>query len=285
MKYELTGNSNGPALLCVPGLLGGIEDFASMKEAWQQHFHVIALDPNAERRESAGVKGLTADDLREVNLDINKTADVMRDILEANGKKKAFLVGVSLGGKMVFDFIIRYPEYFAGGVVTDVGPTPVTNTDLFHYVNNAVLGTNLDLPWPELKKDLAQRIPERALRSLIQTQIYYPNKVPPADWRPGMMNFQQMLDDQSANDQLSGMRKVDSIIAKNGARLIVLKAATASAISKDALSEIKQFQSVVIDPIPDSNHFIHITHRQLIQDKVLGLIQVNKEPPQNSIFS
>ncbi len=271
MRYETDGNESGPLLLCVPGMMGGPEDFRNLKESWLSKFHVIILDPHAARRD-LGFKKVTLDAVQEFDVDVTGTADAMVDIIKKLGRTDAFMVGVSLGGKMVIDFMIRHPKHFAGGLVTDIGPASFGESELYQYVDRSVMETNMNLAWPEMKADLAKRITERNLRSLIQTQISYPTQKPPAQWRLGMQNFREMLNAQSADDQLEGMKKVDAEISSAGKYLHVLKAERLSAITQGTLASMQELKCLKITPVSDCTHFLHISHKALVQEKVLELL-------------
>jgi|GEM_PF-1148377 len=271
MRYEASGKENGPLLLCIPGMMGGPEDFRNFLELWQQHFKVIVLDPHSSRRD-LGLKQVTLDAVQEFDVDVVGTADSMVNIIKELGHEKAFTAGVSLGGKMVYDFMIRHPKHFAGGLVTDIGPASFAESELYHYVDKSVMDTDMSLAWPEMKADLAKRITERNLRSLIQTQIFYPTQKPPAQWRLGMKNFREMLAAQSADDQMEGIHRVDEQLAGQGSYLTVLKAERLSAITPSTLEPMVKLKCLKIEYIKDCSHFLHISHRNLVQEKVVELL-------------
>lgn len=270
MQFEVHGKEDGPLLLCVPGMMGGPEDFRNFLEAWKEKFLVVVLDPHAARRDG-GFKNVTLEAVQQFDVDVTGVADLMVEGIKATGREKAFMVGISLGGKMVYDFMTRHPKYFAGGVVTDIGPASFAESELYHYVDRSVMETNLDLSWPDMKADLQKRITERNLRSLIQTQLFYPNQQPPAQWRLGMQNFREMLQAQSADDQFPALRKVDAELAAAGAYLHVLKAERLSAITPETLAPMQEMKCLKIVPVSDCSHFLHISHRQVLQDEVLKL--------------
>ena len=68
MKFDVSGNQNGPILVCIPGLLGGPEDFRQMTDLWQADFCVVTSDPNAARREK-GLSQLTDEVVQEISYD------------------------------------------------------------------------------------------------------------------------------------------------------------------------------------------------------------------------
>jgi pimeloyl-ACP methyl ester carboxylesterase len=257
-----------PALVCVPGLLGGAEDFTSMIPAWKDHFHVMVLDPNFQRREQ-GLSGLTKEDLE--NMTFTSSAADIADALDKLGIEKAYLIGISLGGKIVFDFAIRTPERLLGAVITDVSPGPFSNSELFQFVDKTVTHAPLHLAWPEMKKYLVESIPDRSMRSLIQSQLYYPDAKPPAIWKTGMANFENMLTRQSINDQYGDLRAVDQTLSAAGSYIHVLKAATLSGISPEDYQRLQEFACVKIHPVGKATHFLHITEKDMITKTVMDM--------------
>lgn len=252
-------------------MMGGPEDFRNFLEAWGKKFKIAILDPHATRRD-LGLKQVTLGAVQEFDVDVVGTADSMVNVIKELGHTKAYTAGVSLGGKMIFDFMIRHPKYFAGGLVTDIGPVSFGESELYKYVDKSVMDTNMNLSWPEMKEDLKKRINERNLRSLIQTQIHYPTQQPPAQWRLGMKNFREMLQAQSADDQLEQLKTVDSVIASTGAKLRILKAERLSAITPEALAPMSQLKCLDIITVPDCTHFLHISHREMVVQKLLEMV-------------
>ncbi len=166
MEYKVLGNPKHPTLVCVPGLLGGPEDFVNLIPPWVDKFHLILLDPNSDKREK-GLSGLTEEVMKEYSLESN--ADGIKEILDLLKIESTYLLGISIGGKIIYDFALKFPDMFLGAVITDVSPGPFEDTELFKLVDKLVTETDMNQTWPDLKKDFAKRITDRNLRSLIQT--------------------------------------------------------------------------------------------------------------------
>ncbi|MFN7904886.1 MAG: alpha/beta hydrolase [Pseudobdellovibrionaceae bacterium] len=270
MQFEVFGNKTNPALVCVPGLLGGPEDFRAMTEVFEKDYYIMIMDPNSERRK-LGLSNLTQEVMQEVSF--NSSANDIADALKDTNINQAYLLGVSLGGKIVYDFAIKFPELFLGGVITDVGPGSFEDSELYRFVDKIVQETNLNLTWPELKIDLQNRIADRSMRSLIQTQITYPNQKPPGNWKTAMKNFRKMLHRQNIDDQFEGLKAVDCRLIKQGSTIDVLQSQYYSGISLSSVPKIQLLKSIRLHSISNSSHFIHITHKPVIQDLVAKMLQ------------
>jgi len=269
MHFETAGNENAPLLICVPGLLGGAEDFRLMIDAWKDHFFIIIPDPNAARR-SQGLN-LTSETMQNVSFDYS-ALEIGNVLKEYAADKPCYFVGISLGGKIVYDFAARFPELFFGGVVTDVGPGPFEDSDHFKHVFKLVTDTNLDLPWPELRQDLRSRIQDKNLRILIQTQLHYPTGKPPAAWKTAMQNLKSMLQKQSIDEQFSSLEKVSNRLVEEKKWITVLYAALSSGISAETFEKMQSLPFIKFKTLNDANHHMHVSHKDAIISAVLNML-------------
>jgi pimeloyl-ACP methyl ester carboxylesterase len=229
----------------------------------------VIFDPNAERR-SEGLKNLTPSIMKEVSYD--STSQLLHRTLQSiRPGEKYRMCGISLGGKVIIDYATKYPESFAGGVLTDVGLGSFLASELNHFVRKTIAAVNLDLPWAELRQQIRDLIPDKNMRILIQTQIAYPTGQPPAIWRNGMKSFGSMLQNQSLDDQFEDYLKVDDALAEAGSHLHILKASGLSGICAESFEKMKSVKSVRFEYLDAGTHFVHITHKENIIAAVLNL--------------
>lgn len=271
MRFEIHDKPEGPVLVCIPGLLGGPEDFQSLLPEWLPHMALLIPDPNGERREE-GLAGLSDEKMREISFE-SSAPEIKAVLDEKFPGRDYFFVGVSLGGKIVYDFAIRYPEIFSGGVITDVGPGPFENSDLFSFVENLVTGIDLTLPWPEMRAYLRNTIPDKNLRILIQTQLSYPAGGPEAIWKAGMKNFKSMLQSQSIDNQLAGMKQVCEQLAAENRKIHILHADHISGIARDVFVEMQSMPCFEIETLSAASHFIHVSNKDKILQKVQAMLK------------
>lgn len=272
MDFKKFGLDHGPVLFCIPGLIGGPEDFNEMLGTFGKHFTIIIVDPNHKTRVTEGMN-LSLETMNELSYD--STSEMVKDFLLKNFPgRDYFFLGVSLGGKVAYDFATKFTHLFKGAVITDVGPGSFSESELFKTVEGIVDTVDLTLAWPELKKSLQVLIPDKNLRILIQTQIGYPNKEPPAVWKTGMKNFEKLLKRQSLDDQEVSFSAVDSTLAAEGKVIHVLHSEKTSGIGNRMYESMKTMKSIRLYEVPDSTHFLHISHKDLIIEKVLLLINL-----------
>lgn len=262
MQYDEMGNKENPTLVCVPGILGGPENFAAMVPGLIDRFHIIIFDPSAERRvhQGAAVNALMAMQ----QLAYYQTADEIAEALHEIERSEAFFLGISLGGKIIYDFAVKYPQMFAGGVVTDVSPGPFEETQLHIFINDLVANTDLTVPWTELRAEMNRMVPDRNLRIMLQSQIHYPDGKPPGTWKASMQYLSEMLEHQKIDDQFDGLVKVDDFLAREGRLIQVFKASALSGIADNVLPKMEALKSVRLHPIDGTTHFLHVSHKNAI---------------------
>lgn len=259
-------------IVCIPGLMGGPSDFAEMAPLWQTEYSVYITDPNEERQE-LGINKLTEDVVQEISFDASAT--VIRDALLLNFPgSKFYFVGISLGGKIIFDFAIKFPENFLGAVITDVGPESFDKAPLFQAVYHLVKNADMSLPWHEMKQHLQTTIPDKSLRILIQSQLHYPEQKPPAVWKTAMENFKRMLQRQSIDEQQKDLAAIDGTLASENKFIYVLKADHLSGISQSCLEEMEKLECIKLVTVQSASHFMHVTNKDDILAAVKEMISL-----------
>lgn len=270
MALQSFGNKKGPIIVGIPGLLGGSEDFRDIVETLGDSYHFLIFDPNSERRE-LGLGALTAEVMQEIQLDCD--ADELMQEIKKHTNEPVWMCGISIGGKIIYDFSTKYPHSVRGAVITDVGLGSFSESELYIFVENIVDQINLNQPWPELKKDLRNLVSDDSLRSLIQFQLHYPMQKPPAAWKMGMFHFKSMLNRQAIDDQWETYQKVDGILAENNSTLHVMKATHLSAINEADCEKLKKLKSVKMHVIEDSSHFLQFTHKDILFNTIDHMIK------------
>ncbi len=251
-----------PILVCVHGYMGGPDDFLNMIPAWEQQFCILQPDFLAAFR-THGIIEITREGVGQLTYE--DSADQIADYLRREFPgRKAYFFGVSFGGKILFDFAARHPELIEGGVITDIGLGTLSGSGLYEFLEVTLPSIRLDLEWPDLKAELMAKIPEKNVRVLVQTQLYYPNKVPPAVWRPGIETLQSLVHETRIAEQWDVADRIHC-------KIIVLQAESLSSVRADVAERMKGYRNFEMRLIPGSTHFLHITHVKPIQDAVIEM--------------
>jgi 3-oxoadipate enol-lactonase len=103
--YEAKGDASLPALVFLHGIGGAARGWRSQIDAFGDRYHAIAWD-------MPGYGGSA----QLPTVDISTLSDALKDFLAQFGASKPVLVGHSIGGMIVQQFLVSYPD-LAGAVV------------------------------------------------------------------------------------------------------------------------------------------------------------------------
>lgn len=270
MRFQRYGRNDetAPLLVCAHGLMGSPDDFAGFLGEWEKAFQILVPDMAGEARE----RGYKTTSANGTQLCYDSAADAIASHLaEHFPGRRAFFTGVSLGGKIVYDFAGRYPEQFEGGVVTDVGPGALTDSDLCHFLDNVVGKINLAQPWRLISDELRQKIPERMLRILMQTQIAYSEESQTGHWKPSIRGVRGLLRGARIEFLWDEVARIRSPID-------VLLAESLSGISAVDLERMRTLPCFRFQPVPEASHFLQVTHPHAFRASVLALAAQGPSP-------
>lgn len=259
MKVIQKGNPDKPLLVCVHGLMGHVSDFEPFVPAWEEHFNILIPDYAPNSMDRYYVEEFEGEEWLMYDLGGRRIADYLKQNYPG---QKAYFAGISVGGKVSIEIAGKYPEVFAGAVVTDVGVGSLTKSNLCQFLEVVLPSINVKQPWSQLRLELRDKIKDRMLRILVQSHIEYKDKsVPEGNWKDQGYKFFDMLKKSRMEDQWD--------LAKNfQAPVVILKSEFMSAIAdKDYEKQLKNPHLYSIE-VPDAGHFIQITHHNQFQGHV-----------------
>jgi pimeloyl-ACP methyl ester carboxylesterase len=265
LYYETHGDKNKPLLVAVHGLMGGADELKFLRELTDTYY-IIFVDFHEALKKVA----ITNRDMTTIEYD--KGAELISEILENdfNGEK-AYFFGSSYGGKIVFDLMAKYPKLYAGGVFGDISPAPIEDTEFFELTSKVIPQLDMTQKWPQLKLQIKSLVEDRNARSLLASQIYYPDKGEAAIWRTGVNDLNDVMMALDINNQWDLLDKICQVEGRATIILIAEKLSSISPISREKLMERKTFTLV---DVPGATHFINITHHNVIVDSLRDLVKL-----------
>ena len=140
------GDTDAPAVLCLPGLSRNVRDFEAVAERLAPRFRVIC----AEQRG----RGESAYDPKPENYHPGTYVVDMVALLDHLGLQKVAIIGTSLGGLMAMMMAAGLPDRVAGIVVNDVGPEVAVEglVKIQSYIDREIRVTN----WRDAVEDVRQ---------------------------------------------------------------------------------------------------------------------------------
>jgi len=107
--------TDGPAVLCLPGLTRNARDFAGLAQHLADRYRVLRLDPRGR-----GLSDRAADPLAEYTVPVE--AGEALALLDHLGLTRAAIVGTSRGGLQGMTLAATAPARVRGLVLNDIGP-------------------------------------------------------------------------------------------------------------------------------------------------------------------
>ncbi|UJR78488.1 alpha/beta fold hydrolase [Sandaracinus amylolyticus] len=127
LYWELTGNEAGPPLLLIRGLSRSSRYWYDIRPLLEPRFRVLVLDNRGVGRSDAPVPGFTTADM----------ADDVAAVLAASGVHRANVFGLSLGGMIAQQLVLRHPGRVERLVL---GATTMGGSGAHRTPSDAILG-------------------------------------------------------------------------------------------------------------------------------------------------
>lgn len=109
LNYKSFGS--GFPLIILHGLMGSLDNWQSIAKHFSEHYQVYAIDQRNHGRSPHSA---------EMSYDL-MVADLL-EFMQQHGIERTHLLGHSMGGKVVMEFALRYPEKVDKLIVVDVAP-------------------------------------------------------------------------------------------------------------------------------------------------------------------
>lgn len=257
MNVRTVGDPKLPILVCVPGLMGDVSDFDFFLDQWKFHFHVL-LPSLTDVKEATEVSFTEVTESGDKRLVYESSPHLLALYLKSKFPgQRVFFAGISLGGKITIEIAGRYPEIFAGAVLTDVGFGPLCQSPLFDFVHDIIPNLPIGEKWPKLRAQLTEKIPDKMLRLLVQSHIEVQSpEHPVTSWRKSSLDFPELVQGTALEDQWDLQDRVERPIH-------ILKATVASGIRDQDIDRLEQSPQVKVHVIEGANHFIQVYRRDI----------------------
>lgn len=260
------GDETKPILACIHGMLGDPSNFETLAEAWGDKVCLVLLDVHPQNRQSG--LGDSATSLKNASYD-RSAREIYEFLSQRFPHRKYYLFGISLGGKIVFDFAANFPHAYAGGLVTDVGPGSFRGSSLYEFCTQTIPSINLEQDWEGIRKDVRAKLTVRPIQVLTLTQVEYLPEEKRGRWKSAVHGLREFLDTTKIADQWDLIERIPE-------RTIVLHASAMSGIPNEDLERMRHIPQFEIVEIEGAAHFMHVSHTALLQEAVLALIEHRK---------
>ncbi|GAA0877835.1 alpha/beta fold hydrolase [Algoriphagus jejuensis] len=156
MTLNFKKSGSGPPLVILHGLFGSLDNWFSIAKELVEHYTLYLIDQRNH-----------GDSPHSDEWDYAAMVEDLKELLDADGLEKIYLMGHSMGGKTAMNFAVKYPERVEKLIVADIAPRyyPVHHESILEGLNS------LELKSIQSRKDadeqLAKYIPELGVRQFL----------------------------------------------------------------------------------------------------------------------
>ena len=252
MNLNFKEYGSGEPVIILHGLLGMLDNWHSFAKKLSSEFWVFSVD---QRNHGKSFHS------REFNYDL--LADDLFQFMEQNYIPKAHLIGHSMGGKSILNFLAKYPDKVNKSVIIDISPK------LYSGGHEPIFEALLSLPIDEVQSRM--QATEMLLKSL-------PNQ--------GTVNFLLKNLDRITGNKFGWKANIDALhnnyesikseilfSEKVESPTLFIDAERSDYITTSDIELIdNNFDDYLIETINDSGHWVHVDQPDILLNKISAFL-------------
>lgn len=127
MLLNFKKSGSGPPLVILHGLFGSLDNWFSIAKELVEHYTLYLVDQRNH-----------GDSPHSDEWNYAVMAEDLKELFDAEGLDRAFLMGHSMGGKTVMNFAVKYPERVEKLIVADIAPRyyPIHHQTILEGLNS-----------------------------------------------------------------------------------------------------------------------------------------------------
>lgn len=259
LNYEHSGN--GESVVILHGLMGSCENWRAIRDILSERYHVVCMDLPSHGRSPYAA-----------HFDLRSIGDAVVETLGTLSEGKVFLVGHSLGGKVVMQMASDHADRLKGIVVVDISPRAIPPVHLFvlracQQIDLAAAGCRGDLD-----EALSRFLPQKATRDFLLKNI-----VRDADGRFAWRVCLQVL--------IDNYRVVSDAVTLGipytGPSLFLAGGRSPFRLMADEALIRASFPSAQFSTIADAGHLVHFEQRDAFVRAIDGFLVCAREGADN----
>ncbi len=235
LNYKTYGDSKNPDLIILHGFLGSADNWHTLAKQFSEYFYVWTIDQRNHGRSPHAY---------EFNYDI--LVDDLYEFMDYHKIEEAILLGHSMGGKVVMQFAMYYPNLVSKLIVADMAPYAYNHHHQIVLEALQNIQLNNYTKREEIDEALKKYIQEWDTRQFIMKSLFYENEK--YQWR---FYLESLLDNY---EQI--LKPVNGKIFEKPTCFI--KGENSKYIIEERWSEIKSlFPNAELKVIHGAGHWVH----------------------------
>ena len=244
LNYKELGNSDAQPLLILHGVFGSLDNWLTLGRQFSETYRVFLIDQRNHGRSP-----------HDANMNYTVLATDLHHFIEEHRLKSPLLIGHSMGGKVVMQYALTYPNAFEKMVVVDISPRKY-NVSHHEAILNGLKAIDIEKLESRNEADnkLGQYIDEEGVRmfllkNLARTKEGY-------EWKMNLPVLEKSI--SKIGGAVIKDKDIDTAVDFNEKPTLFINGGQSRYIQeKDIPTIVKYFPNAHIHTIQEAGHWVH----------------------------
>ncbi len=252
LNYKEYGS--GEPIIILHGLLGMLDNWHTFAKALAQNYWVISIDQRNHGRS-----------FHSTEFDYKLLAEDLKDFMEEQHIPRAVLLGHSMGGKTVMQFLTQHEEMVSKAIIVDIAPDGTTGThkpifDALRSVNVESVANR-----KEVQESLMKEIGTLSTVQFLMKNLTLNKETGTYQWKANLDALWENYDNIMSPIQSDYPCETDTLFIA-GEKSNYIK-------ESDLESITKLFPNHKMETISDAGHWIHAEQPKRLLEVVEGFVK------------
>lgn len=244
LNYKELGNPTSQPLLILHGVFGSLDNWLTLGRQFSEHYRVFLIDQRNHGRSPHDSK-----------MNYTILAEDLHNFIEEHQLKNPLLIGHSMGGKVVMQYALTYPNTFEKMVVVDISPRKY---NISHH--EAILNGLKAIDVEKLKsrndadETLGQYIDEEGVRMFLLKNLARSKEG--FEWKMNLSALEKSI--TKIGGAVTKNKNINTAVDYNEKSTLFINGGQSRYIQeKDIPNITKYFPNAHIHTIHDAGHWVH----------------------------
>ena len=244
LNYKELGNPNSQPLLILHGVFGSLDNWLTLGRQFAETYRVFLIDQRNHGRSP-----------HDSTMNYTALADDLHHFIEEHQLKNPLLIGHSMGGKVVMQYALTYPNTYEKMIVVDISPRKY-NVSHHEAILNGLKAIDVEnlTSRDEADKKLEHYIEEEGVRlfllkNLARTKDGF-------EWKMNLPILEKSI--TKIGSAVTKNKNVDTAVDFNEKPALFINGGQSRYVQEKDISTItKYFPNAHIHTIHQAGHWIH----------------------------
>ncbi|AFM04086.1 putative hydrolase or acyltransferase of alpha/beta superfamily [Bernardetia litoralis DSM 6794] len=260
LNYKELGNPKSQPLLILHGVFGSLDNWLTLGRQFAETYRVFLIDQRNHGRSP-----------HDSTMNYTALADDLHNFIEEHQLKNPLLIGHSMGGKVVMQYALNYPDTFEKMVIVDISPRKY-NVSHHEAILNGLKA--IDVEKLENRSDadevLGQYIDEEDVRMFLLKNLARTKEG--FEWKMNLPVLEKSI--TKIGGAVTKNKNIDTAIDYNEKPTLFINGGQSRYIQEKDISTItKYFPNAHIHTIHDAGHWVHAQSPKEFFDVVMKFLK------------